>query len=99
MDKEEIVKQYSDPEKVYSNLQKYAPNIKLFFSAKKDKKYTIIHPETGKLIHFGQIGFQDFTKTNDPIKRDAYLKRSAGIKGNWKSDKFSANNLARNLLW
>jgi predicted nucleic acid-binding protein len=35
----------------------------------------------------------------DEARRKSYLARSAGIKGDWRDDKWSANNLARELLW
>jgi len=41
----------------------------------------------------------DFTHHNDELRRQSYLKRSAGIRGNWKENKYSANNLSRSLLW
>jgi len=45
------------------------------------------------------MGYEDNTKSQDPIRRENYLKRTANIKGNWKENKFSPNNLSRNLLW
>ena len=53
----------------------------------------------GKSIHFGNIHYEDFTKHNNQKRRDNYLKRTANIKGNWKSNIFSPNNLSRYLLW
>lgn len=94
------VKKWSNPEQVKKNLIKYAgKNVELLYSPKKDKKYMILSPTTDKFIHFGAINYEDFTKHQDPKRRANYLKRSASIKGNWKNDKFSANNLARELLW
>lgn len=68
----------------------------LKLSEKPDKKYKVIH--NGKTTHFGST-MPDYTKTADETKRKAYLARSGGIKGNWRADKYSANNLSRNLLW
>jgi len=68
----------------------------LKLSEKPDKKYKVIH--NGKTTHFGSK-LEDFTKHKDPERRKAYLARSGGIKGNWRADKYSANNLSRNLLW
>jgi hypothetical protein len=45
------------------------------------------------------MGYEDFTKHKDKKRQTAYLKRTENIKGDWKSDKYSANNLARNILW
>ena len=90
---------YSNPDVVFKRLKEYAPELDLYISTRKDKKYYIINPRTKQKVYFGQMNYEDFTKHNDPIRRENYLKRSAGIKGDWKSDKYSPNNLARNLLW
>ncbi len=47
----------------------------------------------------GKIGFDDFTKHQNDEKRQQYLARATKIKGNWKDNKFSKNNLAIHLLW
>jgi len=31
--------------------------------------------------------------------RKNYLTRTANMKGNWKDDPFSRNNLARRIIW
>ena len=93
----------SDPRIVIDNLKKYLINnnikddIRLYISYKKNKKYMI--NVNGKSIHFGNIHYEDFTKHNNQKRRDNYLKRTANIKGNWKSNIFSPNNLSRYLLW
>lgn len=71
---------------------------KLFLSDNKDKKYYVINPE-GKKIHFGNINYEDYTKHKDDERRRLYLLRSSKIKGNWKDNKYSPNNLSRNILW
>ena len=52
-----------------------------------------------KFIHFGQLGYDDFTKHKDEQRRQAYLARANKIKGNWIQDKYSPNNLSIKLLW
>jgi hypothetical protein len=64
-----------------------------------------------KNIYFGATLYRDFLIytilmkkgqfTEDYInkRRYSYLTRSAGIKGDWIYDKYSKNNLARNILW
>ena len=74
-------------------------NVNIKVSDKPSKKYMVLNPQTGKWVYFGQIGYQDFTKTGNLTKRDNYLKRSANIKGDWKNNKYSPNNLSRNILW
>jgi len=95
--KEKEVLKYSNPDIVWTKLQEYSPNMPLFFSNRSDKKYMLIIDD--KPIHFGQMGYEDFTKHQDAIRRDRYLKRANNIKGKWKDNKFSPNNLAINLLW
>ncbi len=68
-------------------------------STKKGKKFMVFNPNTNKWIHFGALNYEDFTKHQDPIRRANYLRRTANMRGNWKDDKYSANNLARNILW
>ena len=90
---------FSDPLKVKQNLDRYlGANYKLYISTKVNKKYMIKTPE-GKWVHFGEIGFEDFTKHQDEKRKQQYLARATKIKGNWKDNKFSKNNLAINLLW
>ena len=90
---------YSDPIKAQKKVTEYlGKNYVLYKSKNKNKKYSIIDPN-GKVVNFGQLGYKDFTKTNDEKKRDNYLKRSANIKGDWKNNKYSPNNLSRRILW
>ena len=55
--------------------------------------------KNNKWINFGQLGYEDFTKHKDNERRDRYLKRATHIKGNWKNDKYSPNNLSIHILW
>ena len=94
------MKLYSNPRIAQQNAYKYLDkNSKLFPSLNKDKKYRIYDPKNEKWINFGQIGYQDYTKHRDKTRRKNYLTRSKGIKGNWKNNKYSPNNLSRNILW
>ena len=67
-------------------------------STRKNKKYMIMNDDD-KYIHFGDLRYQDFTKHQDKERLQRYLDRATKIKGNWKKDKYSPNNLAINLLW
>ena len=88
----------SNPAKVKANFRKYKGNddAKLELSEKKDKKYKVI--VDGKTVHFGST-MEDYTKHSSETRKKSYLARAKGIKGDWKSNKYSANNLAINLLW
>jgi len=74
-------------------------NEPIYLSTRKDKKFVIQNPSNGHYIHFGNINYKDYLKTNDEMKRKAYLARSAGIRGNWKNNDYSPNNLSRRILW
>ena len=43
--------------------------------------------------------YEDYLKHGDEIRKTNYLLRSGNIKGNWKDDKYSKNNLSINILW
>ena len=45
------------------------------------------------------MGYEDFTFHKDLKRRDAYLRRTANMRGNWKNNPYSPNNLSRNILW
>jgi len=95
---EELLK-YSNPDEVIRKLHKYlGKNAQLHMSNKPTKKYMIMRPD-GKYIHFGQMGYEDHTKHKSDIRRINYLNRATNIRGNWRDDPYSANNLSINLLW
>jgi len=57
-------------------------------------------------IKFGNIDYPDFVlfymngEYDEAFKhRNNYLTRTANMKGEWKKDKFSKNNLARRIIW
>jgi len=72
--------------------------VSLLRSSRTQKKYMIQDP-SGKWVHFGQMGYEDYTKHKNKTRRKNYLTRSGRIRGNWAADKYSANNLSRKLLW
>lgn len=100
--KEDLVRQYSNPEKVYENALKYFnKDVYLYFSTKANKKYMIYDPNNNKYVHFGQMipPMEDYTKHQDKERRKRYLQRAKNIKGDWKNNLYSPNQLAINLLW
>ena len=89
----------SNPQTAYENAKRYlGKDVIMKFSTRQDKKYMILTPEN-KWIHFGQEGYDDYTKHQDKERQQRYLKRSANIKGDWRHDPYSPNNLSRNILW
>lgn len=90
----------SDICKVYRNFLKYkgGDDAEIYFSTAKGKKFAVRTPD-GRVVNFGQKGYVDFTKHQDEQRRENYLNRATKIKGDWRSDKYSPNNLAINILW
>lgn len=72
---------------------------KLYPSTKKDKKYMILDPNNNKWVHFGAFGMEDYTKHKSITRRRLYLARATKIKGNWKDNPYSPNNLSIHILW
>jgi hypothetical protein len=98
--KNEPIYQFSNPKVVQKKaFQLYGKNAIVYKSKSDDKKYQILNENTGKYTHFGQMGYEDFTKHQDLKRRDNYLKRSLAIKGNWDKNPYSANFLSIFLLW
>jgi uncharacterized radical SAM superfamily Fe-S cluster-containing enzyme len=75
----------------------YDPS-KIKKSKVKGKKWAIETPD-GKIVNFGALGMDDYTVHRDEVRRESYDKRSKNIKGDWKNNKYSPNNLSRRILW
>ena len=94
----------SDPAEVKRRFEKYRAGEKATIepSPRADKKYLIriaaADGKAGRAVHIGST-MEDFTKHGDEARRKSYRARSGAIKGDWRDDKWSANNLARELLW
>ena len=98
--KEKEIWKYSNPTKVFKKAEQYlGSDVDIRLSTEPKKKYMVFNPHTHKWIHFGLIPYEDFTKHNDPVRRHSYLTRTAFMRGDWKKDKYSPNNLSRNILW
>lgn len=90
---------YSNPTTAQQNAFRiYGPGAIIYRSKTKNKKYAIYAPG-GRIVNFGQMNYEDFTKHKDPVRRMNYLNRSAGIRGDWKKNGYSPNNLSRNIIW
>jgi len=101
MDKfSKTLKKYSNPVIAQKMAYKYlGKTAKLYPATKKDKKYRIFDPKNKKWINFGQLKYEDYTKHRNKMKRHNYLTRSKSIKGDWKKNKYSPNNLSIHVLW
>lgn len=94
----ELLRQKSNPERVQHNLNSYfGKPTDLYVSTRKNKKY-MIRTSTG-WVHFGDTRYADYTKHQDEARRYAYIQRAINIRGNWKADPYSANNLSLHVLW
>lgn len=88
------VEKYSDPKEVMRRLKKIDPNKTLLLSHLKTKKYKIWDGQ--RYVHFGAMGYEDYTKHKDQKRIEAFKKRNA----RWKNaPKWSAGWLSWNLLW
>ena len=99
-----VIYEVSDPVTVNHKLIEYCAKLnhlapELLISTVKNKKYMIKSPISNKMVHFGDIRYQDHTKHLNISRRRNYLLRATKIKGDWNSNPFSANNLSINLLW
>ena len=70
------------------------------------KSFNINEKFTNKYVHFGAMGYLDYTKYVQFIDlktanehRSRYLKRALNIKGNWMDNPYSPNYLSMLLLW
>lgn len=71
----------------------------LFRSYRKDKKYYIIHPVTGKAVHFGSKGMSDYLTHNDKDRRDRYYARHGNIYVLRNGRKVKAINIKYSPAW
>lgn len=82
----------------------YDPNL-LNFSTKKDKKLNYNGINFGSSVNKDFIIYsileerKEVPKGTADNRRKSYLARAKKIKGDWKNDKESANNLAIKTLW
>ncbi len=99
---------YIDIIRQWADLNDYDGS-KIYFSDKKNKK--LMYIIDNKKIHFGQVGYNDYIiytikelhakipNGTAKEKRKLYRARATNIKGDWKKEKYSPNNLAINILW
>lgn len=90
---------YSNPNEVFKKADEVFDDMSfdIDISTRKNKKYRIRGNFTdGEWVHFGQMGYEDFTKHRDENRRDAFLKRNVKwANANYNSPAF----LSYVLLW
>lgn len=98
--KQKDILKWSNPREAQQNAYEYlGPTAHLYLSYKKDKKYMIYDVNNNKWVHFGQMGYQDFLKHKNLLRRHNYIQRASNMHGNWRENPYSANNLSINILW
>lgn len=98
---------FSNYDQVLNKAKHYYGNETILLpSTRLTKKYMIYNPYTHKFVHFGGMGYLDYTKYRQlydlktaDLHRTRYLNRALNIKGNWKYDHYSPNFLSILLLW
>jgi hypothetical protein len=90
---------FSNPKKASSITKRLFGKDKVLYLSSNPKKKYQIQNSKGEWIRFGQMGYQDFLKHQDLNRRELYLQRALNIKGDWKKDSYSPNNLAIKILW
>lgn len=94
------LKKYSNPYIVLQNARNiYGDNVFISPSLRKNKKYMIWNPIDEVLVHFGEMGYEDYTYHKNSKRRKNYRLRASNIQGNWRDNKYSPNNLSLSLLW
>ena len=93
----ENIELYSNPKQVLKMAKEYfGKNVDIDYSTKKDKKYMILNPDNGKWIHFGQMGYEDYTKHKDKQRREDFRRRNS----KWANAKqYTPAYMAYYLLW
>jgi hypothetical protein len=87
------LRNYSDPEYVMNKAKMMGLN-PVHESSRKDKKYMVF--DGNKMIHFGQMGYEDASKHHDLERVNRFRKR------NWKwqfEPQYSPAWLSWFLLW
>lgn len=93
--KDEEIYKYSSPEQAKKMLKKYYGNIELYTSSRKNKKYMVLDPN-GQWVHFGQMGYEDYTKHKDKIRRKNFQSRNF----KWQFEPpYTPSHLSWYILW
>ena len=94
MSKLQELKKYSNPEYVMMKAHEMGLN-PVQVSTRKDKKY-MIYNSNKKLVHFGQMGYEDYSYHGDLKRRNNFKKRN--IKWGY-APKYTPAFLSFWLLW
>ena len=88
-----MLTQFSNPKIVKEKAKYYGLN-PVYESTRRDKKYMVYNGD--KWIHFGQMGFEDYTKHHDKTRLNAFRSRNRA----WQyAPIYSPRFLSYFLLW
>ena len=92
-----MIEDYTNPNKVFQNAKRiYGNNVQIKLSTRKDKKYMLLNPDTNKWVHFGQIGYEDYTKHQNNKRRQLFKIRNQ----KWaEQDLYSPGFMSYYLTW
>lgn len=88
---------YSNPKQVLKMAKKiYGKDVEIDYSTREDKKFMIKNPNTDKWVHFGLMGYEDYTKHKDKKRRENFLVRNH----KWANmSQYSPAFMSYNILW
>ena len=93
MEKMRRLYEVSDPHEVNRKAMQLHLN-EIHPSSRKDKKYMVF--DGHKMIHFGAMGYEDFTKHHDDRRRERFRMRNH----RWRdAPRYSPSWLSYHLLW
>ena len=102
-------KAYLESAKILAKANGY-PTDKLDFALDNNHKLAMTTP-SGKVVRFGKATYNDYIlwqwlEINGEVaegtakqRRRLYHSRADNIKGDWRDDPYSPNNLARLVIW
>ena len=93
------MEQYTNPIIVRKNFHKFGykkDKSELKESNRKSKKWMVLDVNTNKWIHFGAMGYEDYTKHKDENRRKKYWSRMQRFRSVYK---YSPGYLSLVLLW
>lgn len=99
VNKNDKIWDYSNPKLAQKKANEYLGDVIIYRSNKKNKKFMVFDPYEEKMIHFGQMGYEDYLKHKDYDRMLRYRARATNMKGDWRNNPYSANNLSINILW
>jgi len=87
------IEKYSNPKVVQKKAEELGLDI--YYSTRKDKKFMVMNPNN-KWVHFGQMGYQDFTRHGDVDRLRKFKQRNSKW---YESEPYTASYLSAWILW